>query len=139
MQLLEARRLRHHRQDLVDNVAGQLGGVGAGSQLGELGVVLEGGDAADEVALLQVLKVGEAELVGVVGEVDCVDVPGDLFPIGQVVIVAVAGILRGKAPTGTLRMKGMKPLEQRRLGREKVNDEERVNAEEGVGSSIPCP
>ena len=43
--------------------------------------MLEGGDDADEVALLQVLKVGEAELVGVVGEVDGVDVPGDLFPV----------------------------------------------------------
>ena len=82
VQLLEARRLRHNRQDLVDNVAGQLGGVGAGSQLGEPGVVLESGDDADEVALLQVLKVGEAELVGVVGEVDGVNVPGDLFPVG---------------------------------------------------------
>ena len=80
--------------------------------------MLEGGDDADKVALLQVLEVGEAELVGVVGEVDGVHVPGDLFPIGQVVIVAVAGILCGKAPTGTLRMKGMKPLERRRIGRE---------------------
>ena len=139
MQFLETRGLRHNGQDLVDDVSGQLGGVGTGSQLGEPGVVLEGGDYADKVALLQVLEVGEAELVGVVGEVDCVDVPGDLFPVGQVVIVAVAGILCGKPPTGTLRMKGMKPLEQRRLGREKVNDEERINAEEGVGSSIPCP
>ena len=93
VQLLEARRLRHHRQDLVDNVAGQLGGVGAGSQLGEPGVVLEGGDDADEVALLQVLKVGEAELVRVVGEVDGVDVPSNFFPIWQVVIVAVARVL----------------------------------------------
>ena len=101
--------------------------------------MLKSRDDADKVSLLQVLEVGEAELVGVMGEVDCVDVPSDLFPVRQVVIVAVAGILCGKPPTGTLRMKGMKPLEQRRLGREKVNDEERVNAEEGVGSSIPCP
>ena len=142
MQFLEARGLRHNGQDLVDDVAGQLGGVGTRSQLGEPGVVLEGGDDADKVALLQVLKVGEAELVGVVGEVDGVDVPGDLFPIGQVVIVAVAGILRGKAPTGTLRMKGVNPLERRMMGREWVSGG-RINGEKDprslVMSSIPCP
>ena len=55
--------------------------------------MLEGGDDADEVPLLKVLKVSETELVGVVGEVDGVDVPSNFFPIWQVVIVAVARVL----------------------------------------------
>ena len=93
MQLLKTRRLRHHGQDLVHHVAGQLGRVGAGPQLGEPGVVLQGGDDADEVPLLKVLKVGETELMGVVGKVDGVDVPSNFFPIWQVVIVAVARVL----------------------------------------------
>ena len=46
------------------------------------------------------LKVGECELPGVVGEVDGVHVPGDLLSVGHVVVVAVAGVLRGEATTG---------------------------------------
>ena len=37
-------------------------------------------DDADEVPLVQVLEVRQAQLVGVVAEVDCVNVPGHLLP-----------------------------------------------------------
>jgi hypothetical protein len=44
----------------------------------EPGVVLQGRDDADEVPLVQMLKVREGQLVRVVGEVDCVHVPRHL-------------------------------------------------------------
>lgn len=75
---LKGHGLGHDREYLVDDLAGQLGRVGRGPQLGEPRVVLEGGDDADEVPLVEVLKVGEGELVGVVGKVDCVNVPSNL-------------------------------------------------------------
>ena len=53
-------------------------GVGTGPQLGEPGVVLQGGDDADQISLVQMLEVGQAELVRVVREVDRVHVPGNL-------------------------------------------------------------
>ena len=37
-------------------------------------------DDADEVPLVQVLEVCQAQLVGVVAEVDCVNIPGHLLP-----------------------------------------------------------
>ena len=37
-------------------------------------------DDADEVPLVQVLEVCQAQLMGVVAEVDCVNIPGHLLP-----------------------------------------------------------
>ena len=105
---LQRHRLSNNRKNFIQNFVRKLLCVRTRPELGEPGVVLKSRDDADKVSLLQVLEVCEAELVGVVGEVDGVHVPGDLFPVGEVVIVAVAGILCRKPTTGTLRMNWMK-------------------------------
>ena len=78
---LERHGLADHGEYLVQHLAAQLLRVVAGSELGEPGVVLQGADDAHHVPLLQVLEVGQGQLVRVVTVVDGVHVPGNLLSV----------------------------------------------------------
>ena len=115
---LKWHRFGNNWKNFVEHFTCKFLGVCTRSKLGEPGVVFQGRNNADQISLVKMFKVSEAKFMGVVGKVDCVNVPGNLqihanskfvqnsvfsylLPIWHIIVITVASILGGKPTTRT--------------------------------------